>query len=204
MTASPETESPKRHDILCAAGDLFMQSGYGETSVDAIARAAGVSKATLYAHFPSKEALFATIIHEACRTHLPVASLLPERVVDLRSALCAMGRDLLRFLLQDRALAIHRVVTAECHRFPELGRAFYDNGPGLFRQALAAWLERQREAGRLHPSDMAVAADQLVGLLRAGLHLRATLGIATPTEAEIDATVQAAVDTFLRAFARPD
>ncbi|OJW21777.1 MAG: hypothetical protein BGO51_18210 [Rhodospirillales bacterium 69-11] len=203
-TASPDTESPKRHDILCAAGDLFMRSGYGETSVDAIARAAGVSKATLYAHFPSKEALFATIIHDACRTHLAVTSVLPEGVADLRSALRGMGRDLLNFLLQDRALAIHRVVTAECQRFPELGRAFYDNGPGLFRRALAAWLERQQGAGRLRAGDMAVAADQFLGLLRSGLYLRATLGLARPAEAEIDATVQEAVDTFLRAFAPPD
>ncbi|MBN8875179.1 MAG: TetR/AcrR family transcriptional regulator [Rhodospirillales bacterium] len=196
-----ETESPKRHDILAAAGMLFMQLGYGATSVDAIARAALVSKATLYAHFPSKEALFATIIDDACRTSLAAPILLPEDDPDVARVLRTLGDQMLRFILEGRALAIHRVVIAEAARFPELGRAFWENGPGRLRQALSAWMQRQQDAGRLRRVDAGLAADQFLGLLRSGGHVRATLGLPPPTEAEIDRTVQAAVDTFLRAFA---
>ena len=56
--------------VLDAATALFMAQGYGAVSMDAIARAAGVSKATLYAHFSSKDQLFATIIGEACRQNI--------------------------------------------------------------------------------------------------------------------------------------
>ncbi len=199
-----DSESPKRLLVLDAATDLFTAQGYGAVSMDAIARAAGVSKATLYAYFSSKDQLFATIIGEACRQNIAVTSFLPEGQPDVRAALTALAGQMLRFLLEERPLAIHRVVISESVRFPELGRAFYDNGPGMFRRVFGDWLAGQTAAARLAVSDPSTAADQFIGLLRGGMYLRATLGIAPPpTEAEINATVTAAVDTFVRAYAPP-
>jgi TetR/AcrR family transcriptional repressor of mexJK operon len=200
-----ETDSPKRLQILDAAANLFIAQGYGAVSMDAIARAAGVSKATLYAHFTSKDLLFATIIGEACRENLMgqwLTSLEDGALVtDVRAALTALGLGLLRLLLEERSLAIYRVVVAESVRFPELGRAFHENGPVQFRRAFGPWLDEQAKAGRLRAADPDVAADQFIGLLRSGLYLRAALGLPpAPTEAEIAATVTAAVDTFMRAF----
>jgi TetR/AcrR family transcriptional regulator, mexJK operon transcriptional repressor len=207
METQPEArhdpDSPKRQAILHAASELFIARGYGAVSMDAVAKEAGVSKATLYAHFASKDRLFATIINDACRQNIAVVDFMPESAPDLAAALTALGGRMLRFLLEDRALAINRVVTAESVRFPELGRAFYDNGPGVFRRAFGAWLAAQTEAGRLRVPDPEMAADQFIGMLRsAGIYTRATLGLPPPpTEAAIDATVVAAVATFLRAYA---
>jgi TetR/AcrR family transcriptional regulator, mexJK operon transcriptional repressor len=196
-----DADSPKRQAVIEAAGELFIAQGYGAVSMDAIARAAGVSKATLYAHFASKDKLFATIINEACLQNM-AASALPEQSDDLATALTALGQRMLRFLLDAKPLAIHRVVVAESVRFPELGRAFYENGPAVFQRAFGAWLEAETTAGRLAVPDPIMAADQFVGMLRApGVFLRASLGVPPPpTEAEIDATVAAAVRTFLRAY----
>src|SRR5271157_6368560 len=74
-----DSESPKHQLVLDAAATLFMAHGYGAISMDAIARAAGVSKATLYAHFSSKDLLFATIVREACREGMGADSLCLER-----------------------------------------------------------------------------------------------------------------------------
>ena len=202
-TSRHEPESPKRQAVIEAATALFMTQGYGAVSMDAIARAAGVSKATLYAHFASKDVLFATIVNEACRRTVSVGELLPEQSDDLAVALTALGHRTLRFLLEPKALAIHRVVVAESVRFPELGQAFYENGPEVFRRAFGAWLAAQAAAGRLAVADPTMAADQFVGMLRTpGTFLRASLGLPPPpTDAEIDATVAAAVRTFLRAYA---
>ena len=135
-----DSEFPKRQGVLDAATALFMAQGYGAVSMDAIARAAGVSKATLYAYFSSKDQLFATIISDACQQNIASATILPGLETDLRTALIDFAGRLLRFLLEDRALAIHRVVISESVRFPELGRAFYDNGPGMFRRVFGEWL----------------------------------------------------------------
>ena len=203
--ARTEAPSPKRQAILAAAGALFVALGYGAVSMDAIARSANVSKATLYAHFSSKDLLFATIINDACRENIAAGDMFGESHVDLTDALRAIGTRLLRFLLSERALAIPRVVVAECGRFPELGRAFYENGPGVFRRMLAEWLDRRGTEGRLDLTDPTVAADHFIGMLRTGLYARATLGLAPAAgspavEAEIEATVVEAVGAFLRAY----
>eukprot|EP01035_Chromulina_nebulosa_P011284 gene11284-15106_t len=131
---APVEESRKRRQVLDAAGDLFMAQGYGAVSMEAVARAAGVSKATLYAHFASKDALFASIVAEACERNTLVADNFPTDVEDIEAALVAIGGRVLRFLLQPRTLAIYRVAVAESARFPELGRAFWAAGPNAFRE----------------------------------------------------------------------
>jgi TetR/AcrR family transcriptional regulator, mexJK operon transcriptional repressor len=207
MSASTELrsdfESPKRQLVLDAATALFMAHGYGAVSMDAIARAAGVSKATLYAHFSSKNQLFATIIGEACLQNMSVANFLPGGETDVEATLTALAGSALRFLLEERALAIHRVVISESVRFPELGRAFYDNGPAALLRTLGAWLAEQGDAGRLAMADPIMAAEQLVGMLWTSLFLRASVGLTAPSDAEIDATVEAAVTTFVKAYAAP-
>jgi TetR/AcrR family transcriptional regulator, mexJK operon transcriptional repressor len=195
-----DADSPKRQSVLDAATALFMAHGYGAVSMDAVARAAGVSKATLYAYFSSKDQLFATIIREACQHTIDFTDFLPGSDPDIRATLTNFAGRMLRFLLEERALAIHRVVISESVRFPELGRAFYDNGPAVFRRVFSEWLAEHTNAGRLAVTDPAMAADQFIGLLRGGLYLRATLSLEVPSEAEIDAVATAAVDTFLRAY----
>jgi TetR/AcrR family transcriptional repressor of mexJK operon len=198
MAEEDEPESPKRRSILNAATELFAARGYGAVSMDAIARSADVSKATLYAHFQSKDQLFATIVEVACLENIMPEDDLPDGSTPDEEALRAIGGRILRFFLHDRSLAIHRLVIAESTRFPELGRAFYDNGPVASRRRLAAWM-----TGRpgLNVPEPEMAAEQFLGLLRTGLYLRATLGLAPePTEPAIDAVVTAAVSTLLRAY----
>jgi TetR/AcrR family transcriptional regulator, mexJK operon transcriptional repressor len=195
-----ESDSPKRQQILDAAADLFIVHGYGAVSMDAIARAAAVSKATLYAHFGSKDQLFATIIREACQSNFTVKEFLTDDP-DIRAALSRLGHRMLGFLLEERALAIHRVVISESLRFPELGRAFFESGPKTFIRVFGDWLATHAQAGRLHLDDPARAADQFVGLLKCGTWTRAALGVPPPPDAaEITATVSAAVETFIRAY----
>jgi TetR/AcrR family transcriptional repressor of mexJK operon len=196
MAGAAETESPKRRAILDAATELFAARGYGAVSMDAIARDADVSKATLYAHFESKDALFATIVQVACLENIMPAEDPPE--TDIEDALRAIGGRILRFLFRERSLAIHRLVVAESIRFPELGRAFYDHGPAAARERLAEWMAARPALSVPEPE---VAAEQFISLLRSGLYLRATLGlVGTIDDAAIDGVVNAAIRTFLRAY----
>ena len=197
-----DVESPKRRAVLNAATELFAARGYGAVSMEAIARAADVSKATLYAHFDSKDRLFATIVQDACQEHIMPADDLPDggTAVAIGDALRAIGGRILRFFLRDRSLAIHRLVIAESVRFPELGRAFHENGPVAGGRRLAAWMAARPE---LEVPEPELAAEQFLGLLRSGLYLRATLGLVTePDEAAIEAVIAATVRTFLRAYGR--
>ena len=193
--------SPKRRQILDAATELFLAHGFGAVSMDAVARAAGVSKATLYVYFPSKDELFATIHKERGVSNKLDETLFPAHVTDLRAALHSLGLRVVRFMLQERTIAIYRIVVSESPRFPELGRTFYANGPAKFFTHGQPWLASLQAQGLLRPCDIGVATEHLMSLLRSAMFLRATLGVPPePTDAEIEATVAAAVDTWLRAF----
>lgn len=193
--------SPKRRLVLEAAAELFMAHGYEKVSMDAVARAAGVSKATLYAHFSSKDQLFASIVGEACQRNTALESNFPAEVNDIRTALTLIGERVLRFLLQPSTQAIYRVAVAESARCPELGQAFMANGPQRFLDRFSVWVAEQSAAGRLAVSDPLMAAEQFGALLRLNLFMRVTLGIAPDHgEPEVVATVAAAVETFMRAF----
>ncbi len=194
--------SPKRRAVMDAAMTLFLAQGYGATSMEQVARTANVSKATLYAYFESKDQLFAIIVSE--RKTLFYDAAFETEVTDLHAALTAIGQTFLRFMLREQTLAIYRVAVAESARFPELGRAFFENGPQRGHTIFAEWLERQQAAGLVSVPVPRIAAYQFMTLLRGCVFLRATLAVGPePSDSEINETVAAAVDTWMAAFGRP-
>lgn len=201
QTAESPEASPKRRAILDAATALFMAEGFGAVSMDSVARAAQVSKATLYAHFSGKEALFLEIIGANClkmRMMMDVA--LSGSRLPLEGALAELGQQWLRFLLRPQVRALHRVVVAEGPRFPHLARDFYSGGPQAVRGWLAGWLAGEQRAGRLRAdADLQQVAEQFLALLRGDLFLRATLGLVTEVE---DSEVAALAARAARAIVR--
>ncbi len=197
-----QVNTPKRRAVMDAAMTLFLAQGYGTTSIEQVARTANVSKATVYAYFASKDQLFATIVSE--RRPLFYDAAFETEVTDLRSALTTIGQTFLRFMLREQTLAIYRMAVAESARFPELGRAFFENGPQRGHTIFADWLERQQAAGLVSVPVPRIAAYQFMTLLRGCVFIRATLAVEPePTDIEINETVAAAVDTWTAAFGRP-
>jgi TetR/AcrR family transcriptional regulator, mexJK operon transcriptional repressor len=195
-------DNPKRRAVMAAAADLFMLDGYAAVSMDAVARAAGVSKATLYAYFTGKEALFEAIASSACEDLRQRAdSFLGQHDRPLREALEELGREWLRFMLRPQVRALHRVMVAEATRFPSLARAFYAAGPQAMRSWLTGWMAGEAARGRLRPgTSPAEAAEHFLCLLRGDLFVRATFGLVEEATAESEARDQArrAADAFMR------
>jgi TetR/AcrR family transcriptional regulator, mexJK operon transcriptional repressor len=186
----------KADRILAAARALFLQHGFGETSMDGIARHAGVSKATLYSHFDSKAALFAALIVSECR-HL--SDEIGRRALDepdIRAALLQMAHDFNNLLCTGDGLTMYRIVVAEVPRFPELGEVFYDSGPTVMIDRVADILRGAADRGLLEIHDPRIAAIQFISLIRGELHLTRVLGLnkvsKNPTE-----YIEASVDLFL-------
>ncbi len=194
-------QSPKRRQIVAAAEDLFLAHGYGAVSMDQVARTANVSKATLYAYFTSKDALFATIVSQKGLESPFGPDLFPETVHDLREVLEDIGSKLLNFMLRERTLAIYGTALAEARRFPELGQAFYENAPGRMLARFSEWMAVLEAAGLAHTPNPMIAAEQFMALMRSGVFLRRSLSVPpAPTEAEIISSVKAAVDTWIKAY----
>lgn len=194
--------SPKAEQVLDAAAAVFLEQGFGAASMDAVAQAAGVSKATVYAHFAGKDALFAAIIERACLRHAEILSGGDTDQTDVEAVLHSVGSNFLGLLLTPQTLAIFRVVVAESARFPSLGRIFFESGPRRVLERLEGYIRFAASHGRLSVEDPHRAAEHFLGLLKGELHLKMVLGINEEvSEQAFAATVDAAVSTFLRAYA---
>ena len=204
--AAPDAAlKPKAEQVLQAAGSLFREQGYGSASMDAIARKAGVSKATLYAHFAGKDELFAAIVGAECRSHSQTLMAPDIDRLEVREALGAIGRNFLELVLSDKARAIYRIVMAEAPRFPALGRAFYASGPAVVLARLADFLGAADARGALSVADPKLAAEQFIGMLLGPLHMRHLLGLTAEFgDRDPAEVVEEAVRTFLFAYARHD
>lgn len=188
--------------ILDAAGSLFLRDGYGGVSMDAVAREAGVSKATLYAHFDGKQALFATLVEMECAGLMGALGDEELRRRPPAAALTEIGRRFFGMMMSPRAIAGYRIVIGEAPRFPELARVFYEKGPAIGIARLAAYLAAADAAGWLKVPDPTMAAEQFLGMLKSHLHLRLLLGTQTlPEEAERERLIGAAVALFTRGYA---
>jgi AcrR family transcriptional regulator len=167
--------------------------------MDAIARHAGVSKATLYSHFAGKDALFAALIVSECR-HL--SGQIGERALDepdIRDVLLRVAHDFNNLLCTGYGLTMYRIVVAEVPRFPELGRVFYDSGPTIMIDRIANLLHQAADRGLLKIGDPRIAAIQFISLIRGELHLTRVLGLKKASKNPAD-YVEASVDLFLAGY----
>jgi TetR/AcrR family transcriptional regulator, mexJK operon transcriptional repressor len=193
----------KTEAILEAAGQLFREHGYGAVSMDQIAREAGVSKATVYAHFESKDRLFAAMVHSACRVYAEGLMPAVTEMEDVREALTQICREIERFLLAPKTLGIYRVIIAEGPRFPELVKAFVESGPLPFRKMLAEFFEANNRRGTLKVPNPRLAAHQLIWLVRGPLYLQRVLdlGALVKNEPQPDEVIAGAVDMIMKGYA---
>jgi len=152
----------KRRAILDAATTLFLRDGYQATSMDQIAAAASVSKQTVYKQFADKQTLFRDIVTSiVAEVADPVAQQVASLTSsgDLEASLRDLARRLLAQVIQPRVMQLRRLVIAEAGRFPDLGRLFYQRGPGRTIDALAAAFESLAARGALQLEDPQLAAE---------------------------------------------
>jgi len=191
----------KFDQVLEGAREVFLANGFEGTSMDDIARVAGVSKATLYSYFPDKRVLFTEVVTTECRSLAERAASLIDASVPAREALAIAAGQIVPFLLSDFAQRCFRICMAERDRFPELGEAYYLSGPKNGQCTLVRFLKDAAERGELVIEDFNMAADQFVELCKARLWVRAVFGIQSEfTDEEINEVVENAVETFMARY----
>jgi TetR/AcrR family transcriptional repressor of mexJK operon len=195
----------KRRAILDVASEVFLAQGYAATSMSEIAARLGGSKGTLYNYFRSKEELFSAFIVDTCQGQaMAIFDQLPVTGAGkpIRENLTNLGVAFLSFILSPKLIAINRVVVGETARFPELGRMFFDAGPGRGEARFAQLAERAMDAGELRRDDPVMVGRCLKDLILSDYHHRQLWGVLGDiSTARIEAHVSCVVDVFLRAFA---
>jgi len=191
----------KFDQVIEGARHVFMADGFEGASVDDIARAAEVSKATLYSYFADKRLLFMEVARRECARQAEESEALIDTTLPPRQVLRLAARRMLGFILSDFGQRVFRICVAEADRFPDLGREFYESGPALVRERIKTYFRDAVGRGELRIDDFDLAADQFAELCKADLFPRLVFGIDRRfSSAEVDRVIEGAVETFMARY----
>jgi TetR/AcrR family transcriptional repressor of mexJK operon len=196
----------KQEAIKVAAKELFLLHGYADTTMEMVAKQAGVSIMTLYRHFRGKDVLFQAVI-----LHLCAQKVKHDRETFWQGSpsevLHKLGQVRFAFFLNPEEVALYRVIMGAIEHFPEVGRMYYQLHFEKALNPLAAYLQELDQNEILRVPDPHFSAQAFLDLLQGQFIERARLGADTaPTDEEIERHIDACVTLFLAAHQvnRPD
>lgn len=217
IQADPADRRGKVAAIVAAARTLFLAQGYGATSMDAVARAAPVSKRTLYHHFESKAALFGAVVDQAWAAlrqaqDMPAQDLQGQDMRgqgtgaaaatdDPRAVLRQVAERMIAHWEHPDVLPLLRLVIAETPRFPELAATYYTHGKSPALAAMTEYFARLATQGRIVEPAPALRALQFLGPIKEALFWPRLLGVPQPVEAA--KVIERAIDGVLADLAPP-
>jgi AcrR family transcriptional regulator len=194
----------KRGAILAIAGPVFLEEGFANASMSAIAARLGGSKSTLYNYFPSKERLFAAFVVDAGGRRFSVLSGIGLSRDGAPATLSKLGTAFLDLLLSPEVLSINRLVIAEAARLPQVGKIFFENGPERVRAEFERVFSLLAGEGLIAASEAARAASQFRRLCEGDVYERCLWAIeGRVSRSVIRATVEEAVSATLRLYGKP-
>jgi AcrR family transcriptional regulator len=192
----PDQET--RQIIYEAARHEFAGNGYAATSMETVARRAGVSTKTLYRLIPNKATLFEGMVSDRLDRFLSQFHLQADQA-DIGEALYAALMACADLMLDQEVVGLQRMILQETGKFSDLAGTFYNNGIKRTAAALADWLRVQEQRGLIVLDDADEAAGMLLGMLSSAPQRAAIFGgVPMLTRRQIEVRVRTCVKLFLR------
>jgi TetR/AcrR family transcriptional regulator of autoinduction and epiphytic fitness len=202
MTAPQRLTDRKREAIIQAAIAEFRANGFDITSMDKIAATAGVSKRTVYNHFPSKEELFAEILNQLWTRVTAEQETAYRPDLPLRDEMRRMLMAKLQLMGDDNFLDLARVAIAATIHSPERAQDMVAR-MGKREEGLTVWIRAAQADGRLKPVDPEFAAQQVQGMLKSfAFWPQISMGQPSLSPEMQTTVVESALDMFLACYQR--
>ena len=195
--AGRSKSAEKATAILHAATDVFLEQGFDASSMDDVARTAGVSKQTVYSHFNNKEGLYRAIIQHKCDEYGLGPSIF-DAAADCRHNLLHFGERLMELLISEPVIKMDRLCIANAAERPTLSALYYEAGPDEVRALLEDFLRQRCADNQLAIDDVTLAVKQFIGLLKGDIYTRAIWNLPVPGPAERKRYLDASVSLFLK------
>jgi AcrR family transcriptional regulator len=193
----PDDET--RRMIYEAARHEFAGSGYAATSIETVARRAGVSTKTLYRLIPNKAALFEGMVSDRIDRFIYEVNLHAADHTDIEPALTAALSACAELALDEETIALQRMLLQEAGKFSDIAGMFYKNAIQRILVALADWLRMQQKRGLIALDDVDEAAGMLLGMVTSAPRRAALFGgVPLPSRSRIEARAHACAALFLR------
>jgi AcrR family transcriptional regulator len=184
-----------------AALQQFLEHGYEGTSMDAIAAAAGTTKASLYARYPSKDEIFTAVLYwAAARRDWPVPDTDPPASADLEEALTAIAEASLCKALHPALVQLSRIAISQVARFPDLARSALSAGGWQRRGVVVEVLQRHAAAGEIVlTEDPEILAEDFLAMASGMPSRLASFGVLRDPAEQAERT-RIAVQLFMRSL----
>ena len=195
-----QSKAERRAAIIQLALRHFLAHGYEATSMSAIAKEMGGSKATLWSYFSSKEELLAAVIDGLSERFQSFMGEILDSKKDIRSVLTRFCETFIERISRPEAIALQRLIISQADRFPEIGRVFHDHAPAINQATVAAFLKQQMAAGVLRDDEPNEAARMLLDLCTAGYHDLVLYGVQKPSRTLAQRQAARVVKQFLRYY----
>lgn len=199
-TGADKLTARKRADILEAAITCFSENGFDNTSMDAIASHANVSKRTVYNHFSSKDTLFTAIVNKLKENAILAAPLVYRSDESLGPQLARFCYGVIEFHSQNESRALARILISRFIRSPQLGHEMFGSGK-IFELRLLEWIVAAQKENRLASFDIQMGTKQMIAMLEGFcVWPQLILDAATPISSQRDKFVDSTVAMFLNAY----
>jgi TetR/AcrR family transcriptional regulator of autoinduction and epiphytic fitness len=193
----------KRQAIIDAAITEFRSSGFEATSMDKIAATAGVSKRTVYNHFPSKDELFTQILHQLWESSAALMAIPYRPGEPLRQQLLELLGQKMQLLRDSYFLDLARVAIAEAIHSPQRAQDMVAR-LGDKEEGVTVWLRGAQADGKLLQADPAFASHLLQGQLKTfAFWPQVTMGQPPLAPAVQQQVLETVVDMFLAFYDQP-
>jgi AcrR family transcriptional regulator len=196
--------SQKREEVLAIAAEYFLANGFAGTSINVMAKAASISKESIYRYFRSKEELFEAVIDRQLNMYQKRMSKVEAEyhAVPLAEALERVAETVLEAVNHQRSMQVRQIVFSETPRSPELGAHYYAIGPQMAYTQLERILNEHADKLILEPAKL---SRYFLAMVSHDITLRRQCGILKPlTRAQLKKLAQEVVADFLKAFSRSD
>jgi AcrR family transcriptional regulator len=193
----PDDET--RQIIYEAARHEFAGNGYAATSIETVARRAGVSTRTLYRLVPNKASLFEGMVSDRLDRFVSSVNLQAVDHAEIEQALYAALMACAELTLDEEVIALQRMMLQEAGRFSDIASTFHTNAIQRTAAALADWLRVQQQRGSIALDDIDEAAGMLLGMVSSAPRRAALFGgLPLPSRSQIEARVRRCAALFLR------
>ncbi|MEI7669551.1 MAG: TetR/AcrR family transcriptional regulator [Pseudomonadota bacterium] len=199
-TKKRSRDGKKNQAILKSATRLFLKNGYINTSMDAIAEAASVTKQTVYSHYSSKDELFTQMVTQLCKKHAPLNPALKNKALSAEETLYKIGLEFFDMFVSKDVLNATILVVSEARNHPKLAKNYYESGTLRILAMIEDFLTQENIRGTLKISNASEAASYFFSLLKGEHYVKALLGLEMASDAEKSVHVKGCVDVFMRIY----